>query len=97
MKTPASGMSEKMDFANLQQIREKDEIKFVITDRNDYEWSKEIIDRFDLTNKCHLLFSPAYGILATESLARWMIEDKLQARLNLQLHKYIFGPEKRKV
>ena len=97
MKTPASGMSDKMDFSNLQQIREKDEIKFVITDRNDYEWSKEIIDRFDLTNKCHLLFSPAYGILATESLARWMIEDKLQARLNLQLHKYIFGPEKRKV
>jgi 7-carboxy-7-deazaguanine synthase len=97
MKTPASGMSDKMDFSNLQQIRGKDEIKFVITDRNDYEWSKEIIGRFDLTNKCHLLFSPAYGILATESLARWMIEDKLQARLNLQLHKYIFGPEKRRV
>jgi 7-carboxy-7-deazaguanine synthase len=97
LKTPASGMSDKMDFSNLNEIKHNDEIKFVITDRNDYEWSKDIIYRFDLMNKCHLLLSPAYGILAADTLARWMIDDKVRARLNLQLHKYIFGPEKRMV
>ena len=97
LKTPASGMSDKMDFSNLTEIKHNDEIKFVITDRNDYEWSKDIIYRFDLMNKCHLLLSPAYGILAADTLARWMIDDKVRARLNLQLHKYIFGPEKRRV
>ena len=97
LKTPASGMSDKMEFSNLNEIKHNDEIKFVITDRNDYEWSKDIIYRFDLMNKCHLLLSPAYGILAADTLARWMIDDKVRARLNLQLHKYIFGPEKRRV
>lgn len=97
LKTPASGMSDKMDFSNLNEIKHNDEIKFVITDRNDYEWSKDIIYRFDLMDKCHLLLSPAYGILAADTLARWMIDDKVRARLNLQLHKYIFGPEKRRV
>jgi len=97
LKTPASGMSDKMDFSNLNEVKHNDEIKFVITDRNDYEWSKNIIYRFDLMNKCHLLLSPAYGILAADTLARWMIDDKVRARLNLQLHKYIFGPEKRRV
>jgi 7-carboxy-7-deazaguanine synthase len=97
LKTPASGMSDKMDFSNLKEIKNDDEIKFVITERNDYEWSKDIIYRFDLRNKCHLLMSPAYGIIEPEKLARWIIDDKLQARLNLQLHKYIFGPEKRRV
>ncbi len=97
LKTPASGMSDKMDFSNLTEIKHNDEIKFVITDRNDYEWSKDIIYRFALMNKCHLLLSPAYGILAADTLARWMIDDKVRARLNLQLHKYIFGPEKRRV
>jgi len=97
LKTPASGMSDKMDFSNLDEMKHNDEIKFVITDRNDYEWSKNIIHRFDLMNKYHLLLSPAFGILAPETLSRWMIDDRVRARLNLQLHKYIFGPEKRRV
>ena len=97
LKTPASGMSDKMDFSNLDEIKDKDEIKFVITDRNDYEWSKDIIHRFGLMKKCHLLLSPAYGIIAPETLAMWVIDDRLRVRLNLQLHKYIFGPEKRRV
>jgi 7-carboxy-7-deazaguanine synthase len=97
LKTPASGMSDKMDFSNIDEVKRNDEIKFVITDRNDYEWSREIIDRFGLEGKCNLLFSPAFGILAPETLSRWMIDDRVRARLNLQLHKYIFGPEKRRV
>jgi 7-carboxy-7-deazaguanine synthase len=97
MKTPGSGMSDRMDYSNLGEIKKDDEIKFVITDRDDYEWTKDIIERFSLANKCGLLLSPAFGVLAPEDLARWMIEDKLRARLNIQLHNYIFGPEKRRV
>lgn len=97
VKTPGSGMSDKMDMENLKRIKQSDEVKFVITNRHDYDWSKKIIDKYDLTNKCHILISPAYGILKPDILAVWMIEDKLQARFNLQLHKYIFGPERRGV
>jgi 7-carboxy-7-deazaguanine synthase len=93
IKTPGSGMSGEMDFSNLDSIRSSDEIKFVITNREDYEWSKEIIQKHKLLGKCHLLFSPAFGILPPENLARWMIDDRLKIRLNLQLHKYIFSSE----
>jgi 7-carboxy-7-deazaguanine synthase len=93
IKTPGSGMNEKMDLSNLDYIKHTHEIKFVITSRTDYEWSKAIIHKYNLIDKCHLLLSPAYGILPSEKLAGWMIEDRLYARLNLQLHKYIFGAD----
>jgi 7-carboxy-7-deazaguanine synthase len=95
IKTPGSGMSREMDFSNLDSIRSSDEIKFVITNREDYEWSKEIIQKHKLLGKCHLLFSPAFGILPPENLAGWIIDDRLKIRLNLQLHKYIFSSEQR--
>jgi 7-carboxy-7-deazaguanine synthase len=94
IKTPGSGMSDKMDLSNIKTLKHTDEVKFVVTDRTDYEWAKEIIYTYDLLHKCSILVSPAYGILHCGDLARWMIEDRLQARLNLQLHKYIFGPER---
>lgn len=97
IKTPGSEMSGEMDFSNLNNIKNTDEIKFVITSRMDYEWSKEIIHRHRLMDKCHLLLSPAFGILPPEDLAKWMLEDRLRARLNLQLHKYIFSPERKGV
>lgn len=97
IKTPGSGMSEKMDLSNLNEIKPVDEVKFVITNRADYEWSKEIIGNYKLIDKCRLLLSPAYGVLAPEYLAGWMLEDKLKARLNLQIHKYIFNSERRGV
>lgn len=97
IKTPGSGMSDHMDFSNLEEIGERDEVKFVITSRNDYEWSKGIIYTFQLRRRCGLLISPAFGYVRPEDLARWMIDDKLPARLNLQLHKYLFGSEKRGV
>jgi 7-carboxy-7-deazaguanine synthase len=90
LKTPGSGMSDKMDFSNIGQIKSNDEIKFVITNREDYEWSKLIISKYELTARCNILMSPAYGILSPEELAEWMIEDKIKARLNIQIHKYIF-------
>jgi 7-carboxy-7-deazaguanine synthase len=95
IKTPGSGMSEKMYLSNLDTIKTSDEIKFVITGRMDYEWSKEIIYKYGLIKKCHLLISPASGILSPEDLARWILEDRLEARLNLQLHKYIFDSERK--
>lgn len=97
IKTPGSGMSGRMDFSNLDSIGKHDEVKFVITDRNDYEWAKDIMHTFRLAQKCSLLISPAFGFTRAEDLARWMIDDRLPARLNLQLHKYIFGSEKRRV
>ena len=95
IKTPGSGMSKEMDFTNLDYIKSSDEIKFVITNREDYEWSKEIIQRYKLMEKCKLLFSPAFGTLPPENLAKWIIGDKLKIRFNLQLHKYIFSAEQR--
>lgn len=92
IKTPGSGMSDKMDFSNLNLLKSIDEIKFVIINRRDYEWSKEIISRHRLMEKCHILLSPAYKILSPEDLAKWMVNDRLGARLNLQLHRYIHLP-----
>jgi 7-carboxy-7-deazaguanine synthase len=97
IKTPGSGMCKEMDLSNIDHIKNNDEVKFVITDRIDYEWSKDIIQRYNLTNKCLVLMSPAFGILPAEDLAKWMLEDRLEARLNLQIHKYIFGPDRRGV
>jgi 7-carboxy-7-deazaguanine synthase len=95
IKTPGSAMADKMDFSNIDQIKLDDEIKFVITNRRDYEWTKNIISKYDLTAKCHILLSPVYGMLDPQDLIRWMLEDGINARLNLQLHKYIFGPDTR--
>ena len=97
IKTPGSGMSDKMDLLNLDEIGKHDEVKFVVTDRNDYEWAKDIISTFRLVQRCTVLISPAFGFLRPEDLARWMVDDKLSARLNLQLHKYIFGSARRGV
>jgi len=94
IKAPGSGMSDKMDLSNIKILKRSDEVKFVVTDRTDYEWAKEIIYTYNLLHKCPILLSPAYGILHSEDLARWMIEDRLHARLNLQLHKYIFDSER---
>lgn len=93
IKTPGSGMTHRMDFSNIDYIKKDDEIKFVLTNRRDYEWTKNIISKHDLTKKCHLLLSPAYGVLAPKELIEWMLEDRIHARLNLQIHKYIFGPD----
>jgi 7-carboxy-7-deazaguanine synthase len=97
IKTPGSGMSDRMDLTNLEIIKHSDEIKFVLTGRDDYEWTRKMIQAYKLTDRCHILLSPAFGILHPEDLAAWMIQDRIQGCLNLQLHKYIFGPERRGV
>lgn len=97
VKTPGSKMSEKMDFSNLDYLKAVDEVKFVITSRKDYDWASSIIKKYNLSSKCQVLFSPAIGYIEPEKLASWMIEDKIPVRLNLQIHKYIYGNEKRGV
>ena len=96
IKTPGSGMDKKMDFSNIHCLKPADEVKFVITDRNDYEWSQEIIERYSLFERSNVLFSPSFGVLPSRMLAEWMINDKTDGRLNLQLQKYIFGLERGK-
>ena len=84
-----------MDLSNLDYIKPSDEIKFVITDRADYEWSKDMMHKYNLRSKCQVFFSPAFGILLPESLVKWILEDRLDVRLNLQMHKYIYGSDRR--
>jgi 7-carboxy-7-deazaguanine synthase len=97
MKTPCSAMSDKMDFTNLEILKKTDEVKFVICSRDDYEWSKKIVSQYGLEKRCKVLFSPGFGMLQPRALASWIIEDRLQVRLNIQIHRYIFDPRERGV
>jgi 7-carboxy-7-deazaguanine synthase len=92
IKTPKSGMFERMNLMNLKYVKPNDEIKFVVIDREDYEWVRNFIKDYGLVNKCKILMSPAYGMLLPEDLSKWIIEDRMPVRLNLQLHKYISVP-----
>ena len=95
LKCPSSQMMKKNLYENIDHIKATDEIKFVIGNREDYEWTKDIMATYDLSNKGHVLLSPAYGMLDPQDLIQWMLKDRINARLNLQLHKYIFGPDTR--
>ena len=97
MKTPDSGESHKMFFSNLAVVDENDAVKFVIGSRGDYEWSRAIVREHRLEGRCHVLLSPSFGVLEPRQLVEWMLEDRLQARLNLQIHKYVWAPETRGV
>lgn len=92
VKTPGSGMADKIRLSNFEHLKPEDEVKFVITDRSDYEWSKRFIEEHSLEGKCKVLFSPAFGMLDPRDLAKWMIHDRLDVRLNVQMHKYIYHP-----
>jgi 7-carboxy-7-deazaguanine synthase len=89
IKTPGSGMVDKNDLGNIRRLTNKDEVKFVITDRQDYEWSKNILKRYNFP--CTVLFSPVYENLSSEILVEWILADELSVRINMQLHKYIWG------
>lgn len=97
VKTPGSGMSGSTDLDNLSCLKPTDEVKFVITDRQDYQWARQFMARHALPERCTVLLSPAHGRLSPEVLAGWMLEDGLRARLNLQVHKYVFGADRRAV
>jgi len=91
-KTPGSGEVARNDWGNVRYLKSTDEVKFVICDRNDYEWARMKIDQFNLISKgSELLFSPSHGQLPAGDLAEWILADKLPARLQLQLHKQLWG------
>lgn len=94
IKTPASGESQRNRWRNLARLQANDEIKIVIADRADYEWAKAIIAEHRLHElPCPLLFSPGWGTMDPALLCSWILEDHLPVRMQLQLHKYIWGAE----
>ena len=97
VKTPGSGMMERMDWGNVARLRPGDEVKFVLTGRDDYVWARDAIRRLEIPVGIPLLLSPAHGVLEPKELAEWMKEDHLAARLHLQIHKYIWGADRRGV
>jgi 7-carboxy-7-deazaguanine synthase len=95
VKCPASGEAERNYWANLEILdKEKDEIKFVIADSNDWEFAREIIEKYDLQNRAkEILISPIFGIENLQQIAETVANSNLKVRLNLQLHKYIWGKD----
>ena len=94
IKPPASGEADRNRWENLSLLNRDDEIKFVLADRNDYEWSLAVMRREDFPREVPVLFSPVYGKLEARTLAEWMLEDRIHARLQIQLHKYLWGEER---
>ncbi len=90
-KTPGSLEEKRNRFENIECISPKDQVKFVICDRNDYEWSKEMLKRYALDQHCEILFSPSFKQMNNQELADWIIADHLPVRFQIQLHKYIWG------
>jgi len=98
VKCPGSGESDKNDWGNLAHLTKRDELKFVIADRVDYEFAKEIVGRENLAARVNaVLFSPVHGHLDPKRLSEWVIADRLDVRVQLQVHKYIWSPETRGV
>ena len=97
VKCPGSGMTDRMHWPNLSQLAAKDEAKFVLADRADYDWAREILARYDVASRCSVLFSPVFGALDVCQLAKWILADKLPVRFQMQLHKYIWAPDMRGV
>ncbi|HID93303.1 MAG TPA: radical SAM protein [bacterium (Candidatus Stahlbacteria)] len=91
IKCPGSGMSDRMYWDNLDKLNSNDEIKFVLSNRADYDWAKKIMKKYSLENRGTILFGVAYGKLPLKDVAEWILKDNLNVRLNPQLHKYIWG------
>jgi 7-carboxy-7-deazaguanine synthase len=93
LKTPASGEIERNRWQNLAALTAHDQVKFVVCDRADYEWARETIRTHDLGARCEVLLSPAHGRVAPRELAEWLLADRLPARLQVQLHKLLWGDQ----
>jgi 7-carboxy-7-deazaguanine synthase len=91
LKTPGSGEVSKNFYENMSRLLPHDQVKFVICDRNDFEWAKSQMLEHDLTKSCQVLFSPSHGQIKAGDLADWILNDRLNVRLQIQLHKYLWG------
>ena len=98
IKCPGSGESHRMNWENLARLDADDEVKFVIRDRPDYDYARDVLRRHALDVKVGaVLFSPVHGVLDPKTLSEWVLEDRLPVRVQLQVHKYIWSPETRGV
>ena len=98
LKTPSSGECGRNLYGNIAHLTERDEVKFVLGSREDYEWAREKMREFGLAEKIRaVLFSPVFGKIAPADIVAWMLEDKLPARFQLQMHKFIWEPKARSV
>lgn len=93
LKTPASGELAKNRYQNIELLKADDQVKFVICNREDYDWSCQQIVKYKLNERCEILFSPVHGDLNPSDLAQWIIDDNLAVRMQVQLHKYLWGEE----
>jgi len=93
LKTPGSGEESKNNYDNIAKLKPHDQLKFVICNRKDYEWACDKLSEYNLTEHCEILFSPIHGQLKPADLADWIIEDNLEVRMQLQIHKYLWGDE----
>ena len=98
VKCPGSGEADKMEWANIGHLTRRDQVKFVLRDRADYEYAREVVRRERLAGRVDaILFSPVHGVLEGRQLAEWILSDRLPVRLQLQAHKFIWPPETRGV
>jgi 7-carboxy-7-deazaguanine synthase len=98
VKCPGSGEASRMDWSNLDRLRSRDEVKFVVRDRDDYEYARDVIARHDVARRAAAIhLSPVHGVMNARTLSEWVLADHLPARVQLQLHKYIWEPDTRGV
>jgi 7-carboxy-7-deazaguanine synthase len=98
LKCPGSGECAKNDYSNIDELSPLDEVKFVITNREDYDWAKEQVEKYDLIARCNaVLFSPVFSIIDPKDIVNWITEDALQVRFQLQMHKFIWPPDQKGV
>ena len=98
LKCPGSGEADKNDWDNIDRLSRRDEVKFVIASRVDYEWARDAVRTYDLASKCgQVLFSPVFGAIETKALVEWILADALPVRFQLQLHKFVWPPDARGV
>jgi 7-carboxy-7-deazaguanine synthase len=100
LKCPGSGMTDRIRWENLEHLKPGDELKFVIADRGDYEWARDVVRAHDLDgadSPVAVLFGTAFDLLPPRALAEWMLEDRMRVRMQVQMHKTIWAPETRGV
>ena len=98
VKCPGSGQASKNDWGNLERLASHDEVKFVIQDRTDYDFARNVVSRHALAGRCAgVLFSPVHGVLDPAALSSWVLADRIPVRLQVQLHKYLWGADTRGV
>ena len=91
IKTPGSGELKNMRMDNINYLKAQDEVKFVLCDRADYDWAKDLLAKHSLHKTCSVLFSPVYNLVNPTELAEWILQDKLPVRMQVQLHKILWG------